>query len=251
VKTDDLIDALARDLQPVSVGALGRVLAFSLASGLVLSAALILIAHGLRPDLSPALRLPIFWIKSLYPLALASTGIAAMISVSRPGGVPIACGMTALFIYVVLVALGLWLPGIDFRQLILVLPADHRGFSPASFCGQYLVPAPRRSNPSRAGWLRRWHDSRSSRRLDLFLGLYRKRPAVSCALVYAWHRLVRPHRGAYRAPAATLVVKKSDDPEADLKSAAVRHHCNETTQIQADKRLHSSMKGLPHRCRSS
>jgi hypothetical protein len=122
VKTDDLIDALARDLQPVSVGALGRVLAFSLASGLVLSAALILIAHGLRPDLSPALRLPIFWIKSVYPLALASTGIGAMISVARPGGVPMACGMAALSIYVVLVVLGLWQlhvsPATDYPALI-------------------------------------------------------------------------------------------------------------------------------------
>jgi hypothetical protein len=108
VKTDDLIDALARDLRPVSAGALGRMLAFSLASGLVLSAALILIVHGLRPDLSLALHLPVFWIKSFYALALAATGIGAMIIVARPGGLPVASGMAALSIYVVLVALGLW-----------------------------------------------------------------------------------------------------------------------------------------------
>ena len=120
--TDDLINALARDLRPVSPGALGRLLALALAPGLVLSAALIFFAHGLRPDLSTALHLPAFWVKSFYPLLLALTGIGALMIVARPGGVPRSCGIAALFIYLILVALGLWQlhasPASDYPALI-------------------------------------------------------------------------------------------------------------------------------------
>lgn len=117
-KMDDLIDRLANDLAPVREDALGRLLAFALLPALVASAAFIYFVHGLRPDLSVAVSQTAFWIKSVYPLALAMAGIVAVRVVSRPGGVPVMAGMAMLGIYLVLVGLGLW-------QLGTSPPADY------------------------------------------------------------------------------------------------------------------------------
>jgi hypothetical protein len=108
VKTDDLIDRLASDLRPVPPGALGRLLALVLLPGLVLSAAVILLGHGLRPDLAAAVYLPAFWVKSIYPLALAVIGMTALMVIARPGGRPRGAGIASLAVYLVLVVLGLW-----------------------------------------------------------------------------------------------------------------------------------------------
>jgi hypothetical protein len=127
VKTDDLIDRLASDLRPVLPGALGRLLSFVLVPGLVLSAAVILLGHGLRPDLAAAIHLPAFWVKSIYPLALALIGITALMVVARPGGRPKKAGLASLAIYLVLVALGLWqlrmAPAEDYPRLIFGISA--------------------------------------------------------------------------------------------------------------------------------
>ena len=105
---DDLIDRLASDLQPVPPGALGRLLFCVLVPGLVLSAALIMIGHGFRPDLAAAIYLPAFWVKSIYPIALSVIGMTALMVVARPGGRPRRAGIASLAIYLVLAALGLW-----------------------------------------------------------------------------------------------------------------------------------------------
>ncbi|TNM63767.1 DUF1109 domain-containing protein [Aliirhizobium smilacinae] len=120
--TDDLIDRLATDLKPVRPGALGRLLACTLLPGLILSAALILLGHGLRPDLAQALPTPAFWVKSIYPLALALIGLCALMVVARPGGVPRNAGFASLLIYLALASLGLWQlrlsPSSDYPNLI-------------------------------------------------------------------------------------------------------------------------------------
>jgi hypothetical protein len=108
VKTDDLIDRLATDLRPVHPGALGRLLACCLLPGLILSAALILFGHGLRPDLMQAIATPAFWVKSIYPLVLALIGLSALMIVARPGGVPRSAGLVSILVYLALAALGLW-----------------------------------------------------------------------------------------------------------------------------------------------
>jgi len=118
VKTDDLIDRLASDLRPVSPGALGQLLAAALLPGLVLSAAMILFGHGLRPDLTKALLTFAFWVKSIYPLALSVIGISALMVVARPGGLPRNAGTASLLVYLVVVGLGLW-------QLRVAAPADY------------------------------------------------------------------------------------------------------------------------------
>jgi hypothetical protein len=108
VKTDDLIDRLASDLRPVPPSALGRLLTLALLPGLVLSAAVILLGHGFRPDLASAVYLPAFWVKSIYPLALSVIAITALMVIARPGGRPSGAGIASLSVYLVLFALGLW-----------------------------------------------------------------------------------------------------------------------------------------------
>lgn len=106
-KTDDMIDKLVKDLRPVGKTALHRLLALALLPGLALSAALILLGHGFRTDLSAALWQPAFWAKSAYPLLLSMVGMAALITVARPGGRPLGAALPALIIYVLLIALGI------------------------------------------------------------------------------------------------------------------------------------------------
>jgi len=121
-KTDDLIDTLATDLRPVRADALGRLLAKALLPGVILSGAFILFLHGLRPDLTSAMSLPVFWVKSFYPLVLAIAGIFALMIVARPGGLPKSAGLAAIGIYLLLVVLGLWQlhvsPAADYPKLI-------------------------------------------------------------------------------------------------------------------------------------
>lgn len=108
MKTDDLIDRLAADLRPIHPMALGRLLVFCLLPGLILSAAMIFFGHGLRPDLAQAIVTPAFWVKSIYPLALALIGLCALMVVARPGGVPRSAGLASLLLYLAVAALGLW-----------------------------------------------------------------------------------------------------------------------------------------------
>lgn len=117
-KTDDLIDGLSNGLKPVARGALAQLLTFALPPGIIVSAALILFGHGLRPDLAAAVHTPAFWAKSIYPLALAIIGITALMVIARPGGMPRKSGVATLLVYLALVALGLW-------QLRLAQPDDY------------------------------------------------------------------------------------------------------------------------------
>jgi hypothetical protein len=127
VKTDDLIDRLATNIRPVPAGALGWLLTLTLLPGLLASAALIFLGHGLRPDLVAAIHLPAFWVKSIYPLALALIGITALMVIARPGGRPRYAGFVSLLIYLSLVALGLWqlrlAPAEDYPRLIFGISA--------------------------------------------------------------------------------------------------------------------------------
>ncbi len=106
-KTDDIIDQLVKDLQPVRKNALTRLLIFALVPGFALSSAFILLGHGFRPDLSVALSRAAFWAKSAYPLLLSMVGLAALIKVSRPGGRPAGAAASVLTIYAILTMLGL------------------------------------------------------------------------------------------------------------------------------------------------
>ncbi len=83
---DDLILRLSRDVQPVAPGGVQRRLASFAAAGLVMSAALMLLWLGLRPDLGRAVLGTMLWEKGAYTLALAASGVLMTESLARPDG---------------------------------------------------------------------------------------------------------------------------------------------------------------------
>ncbi|PDT25958.1 hypothetical protein CO660_30595 [Rhizobium sp. L9] len=85
-KTDDIIERLASDLEPVPRNALGRRFALGIVPALGLSLLLMLIILGPRVDMPDVLRLPVFWIKSAYNALIAAAAFAAVFRLSRPDG---------------------------------------------------------------------------------------------------------------------------------------------------------------------
>jgi len=85
MKTDDLIQSLSVDLKPVGRGAAAARLALGLGAGGLVSAAIMLVWIGPRPDLAHALTTSMFWVKFAYA-ALAGLLLALATSrLSRPG----------------------------------------------------------------------------------------------------------------------------------------------------------------------
>jgi hypothetical protein len=87
MKTDDLIAALAADVEPVRPRAVGLRLVLGLLAGVALSAAVMLLWLGPRPDLMPAMHTMPFWMKFFYASTIAAFGFALIDRLSRPGGV--------------------------------------------------------------------------------------------------------------------------------------------------------------------
>ncbi|WEX09751.1 DUF1109 domain-containing protein [Chelativorans sp. AA-79] len=84
--TNDLIERLVGDLQPVPRTAMLRLLAGRVAAGLFLSALFMLLVLGLRPDLGSAATGAVFWIKFGYTAGIAALGVPAVLALARPGG---------------------------------------------------------------------------------------------------------------------------------------------------------------------
>ncbi|AGA89306.1 hypothetical protein Thimo_0447 [Thioflavicoccus mobilis 8321] len=103
MKTDDLVQLLASDIEPVERHAVERRLAVALGLGAVLAATLMLTLLGVRPDLAQAMHLPLFWVKLGFVAALAWTSLLATLRLSRPGRrlgwVPGAMALPVLFIW--------------------------------------------------------------------------------------------------------------------------------------------------------
>jgi hypothetical protein len=85
VRTDDLIDALASDAGEARPAPPRRL---ALVAGLGALAALVLVLAWLhtRPDLMPAMRGGMFWMKAAYTGALGVAGYLAIERLARPGG---------------------------------------------------------------------------------------------------------------------------------------------------------------------
>jgi hypothetical protein len=83
VKTDDLIELLAKDLVPWRFRS---VLAGAVAGGIIIAAIVFLAGIGFRPDISDALTSSRFLFKFVVTVALAVTAIWVTLSVGRPGG---------------------------------------------------------------------------------------------------------------------------------------------------------------------
>jgi len=86
MKTDALVEALARG--PIAVGAhaVERRVGIALAAGAVLAAFAMLAALGVRADLRVAVGAPMFWMKLAYPLVLVASATLATATLARPAG---------------------------------------------------------------------------------------------------------------------------------------------------------------------
>ena len=129
MRTDELIAMLARDAGPVEPGVPRRRYAVALGWGAFGTTLLMAIVLGVRPDLTEAVRLPMFWVKLAFPGALLAAAILAVLRLSRPGA-PLG-RMPALLAAPVL---AMWL--LAAVVLLAAVPADRGelllGFSAAS-----------------------------------------------------------------------------------------------------------------------
>ena len=113
MNTDDLINLLATNAGAVKAHSAGRRYTLSVACGTAGALALMLSLLRIRPDLSAAAHMPLFWLKVGFVLSLVVAGLFAVIRLSRPGArldrVPVAMAapllaMWAIAVYVLIEA---------------------------------------------------------------------------------------------------------------------------------------------------
>lgn len=86
MRTDDLIDALASDAGRSPEGAPSRRFALVAAVGGLVALVMVLAWLHTRPDLMPAMRGGMFWMKALYTGVLGLAGYLAIERLARPAG---------------------------------------------------------------------------------------------------------------------------------------------------------------------
>lgn len=84
MRTEELIDALSRDVPRVPPSAVARRLGFGLVAGAIASLGLMTLALGLRPDLSAAVLDFPFWMKWGYTASLAIAAAYLTSRLARP-----------------------------------------------------------------------------------------------------------------------------------------------------------------------
>lgn len=84
--TDDLIASLANDLKPIRQDTVGRRILLTAIIGFAVSAIVMLVWLGLRPDLATAIATPIFWVKFAYTLAIGFFCLLTVERLARPDG---------------------------------------------------------------------------------------------------------------------------------------------------------------------
>jgi hypothetical protein len=125
MKTDDWVALLATHVTAADTRAVGQRHAIAVACGAAGALLIAIVALGLRPDLASASRLPMFWIKLAFPLAVAVAALAATMRLARPAA-PV--GFVALAVGVPVLVL--W------SYAALVLAAAPPGARPALLMGQ-------------------------------------------------------------------------------------------------------------------
>ena len=85
MKTDDLVEMLARGAEPVPRHAARDRLLAALAAGMPLSVLVVALWFGIRQDLPDALRQPVLWIKFGVALALALAAGLSLRRLASPG----------------------------------------------------------------------------------------------------------------------------------------------------------------------
>ncbi len=112
MKTDDLIAMLAGDANAVAPRVWQPRYALALGAGLAGAMLLMVLLLGVRPDITAAVRLPMFWVKLAFPAALAAGALLAAVRLSRPGvatgraGAMLAAPVLAIWVLAALALLG-------------------------------------------------------------------------------------------------------------------------------------------------
>lgn len=122
MKTDDLIATLSVGLTPTPPGLFWRRIAVGTACGTLTAALLWLGIMGARSDLAQAMGAWPFWMKFLYTLALAVTGLWLLARAARPGAMLMPPALTLLVpvtVVAVLAGLALADPDADIRRLLM------------------------------------------------------------------------------------------------------------------------------------
>jgi hypothetical protein len=88
MKTDELVEALSRHVEPVDFRVVGRRIALAAFAGLAVAVTAILIGFGSRPDLSTFRAWTFLIVKIAFAAAIAVAGIGGLIELSRPGSKP-------------------------------------------------------------------------------------------------------------------------------------------------------------------
>lgn len=83
MKTDDLIDALARDPAPPPAPPAPRRMAFALGAGLLLGVVLLVTFFGMRPDIGAA-QMPVM-MKAMFSALAASVAVPVLLQLAKPG----------------------------------------------------------------------------------------------------------------------------------------------------------------------
>lgn len=83
MKTDDLIDALARAPEPPPAPPASQRMAFALGAGLLIGVILLVTFFGMRPDIGAA-QMPVM-MKAMFSALAASVAVPVLLQLARPG----------------------------------------------------------------------------------------------------------------------------------------------------------------------
>ena len=106
MKTDDLIEALSLDLEPIAP-VRPRLAAGAMVGGLV-TLGLVALWLGFRPDLGHAPMTRMFWTKAIYTALLGVAGFLCVDRLARPSGSPRRGLFLAAGVFAFLSLAGLW-----------------------------------------------------------------------------------------------------------------------------------------------
>jgi hypothetical protein len=85
MKTEDLIVMLAANAAPVDRMAVVRRFSFSLGGGMLITGLLLVLWLGASPGLPEMAALPMFWVKLLFSLGVATVALYAVVRLALPG----------------------------------------------------------------------------------------------------------------------------------------------------------------------
>lgn len=107
MKTDELVEALSRHVEPVDFKVVGRRIALAAFAGLAVAVAAILFGFGSRPDLWTFGAWTFLMVKVAFAAATAVAAIGSLIKLSRPGSRPKRGMLDVILPFLIIVTLAL------------------------------------------------------------------------------------------------------------------------------------------------